>query len=63
MHSGKQEAKVKDLEEDLKALKAERAVLVAKLERATTDGERRALQERLQDIDVEIIAMESGDDA
>jgi hypothetical protein len=54
---------VEHFEEGLKALKAERAVLVAKLERATTDGERRVLQERLQDIDVEIIAMESGDDA
>jgi len=51
------------LEDDLEALKQERAALVAMIERATSESERKALQDRLENVGVEILALEGGEDA
>ena len=58
-----QEAKMEHLEDDLEALKQERAALVAMIERATSESERKALQDRLENVGVEILALEGGEDA
>jgi len=54
---------MEESEDDLKALREERAALAAKLARETSTIEKRRLQDRIDVIDVEILGREEGEDA